>query len=128
MLRRGALSSTHASVGVAGDTQAEGVACGVMIRAAIVVAVLCVVSCATAPDVPQGEIYLWRCDGGVTFTARNTSGGNAEVVAGGRTYRLPAVIAGSGVRYFDGRVEYWEHHGEAMLNGAAGGPYENCKS
>ena len=98
-----------------------------MIRLLIVAALLFVSACATN-DVPEGETYVWRCDGGVTFTARNTSGGNAEVVAGGQTYRLPGVIAASGVRYSNGRVEYWEHHDEAMLNGAAGGPYENCKN
>lgn len=99
-----------------------------MIRALAFAALLCVSACVTNADVPQGETYLWRCDGGVTFTARNTTGGNAEVIAGGQTYRLPGVIAASGVRYSDGRVEYWEHHGEAMLNGAAGGPYNNCRN
>ncbi|MGE0742653.1 MAG: MliC family protein [Hyphomonadaceae bacterium] len=96
-----------------------------MIRPLIAL-VLVVSSCAT-PDVPVGETWLWRCDGGATFTSRNTSGGNSEVVAGGRTYRLPGVMAGSGVRYFNGHVEYWEHGGEAILIGADGGPYENCK-
>lgn len=99
-----------------------------MIKFPLIAAVLLFnAGCATS-DVATGETYTWRCDGGVTFTARNTTGGNAEVVAGGQTYHLPGVIAASGVRYFDGRVEYWEHHGEAMLNGAAGGPYENCRS
>lgn len=97
-----------------------------VIKPLIAFALLFVASCAT-PDVPTGETWVWRCDGDVTFTSRNTTGGNSEVVAGGQTYRLPGVMAGSGVRYFNGRVEYWEHGGEAILNGAAGGPYENCK-
>jgi hypothetical protein len=25
-------------------------------------------------------------------------------------------------------VEYWEHQGEATLNGARGGPYTHCRS
>lgn len=89
---------------------------------------LALASCSTpqVSDVPVGETWIWRCDSGVTFTSRNTSNGNIELVAGGRTYRLPGVIAGSGVRYYDGRVEFWEHGGDAMLNGAAGGSYENC--
>ncbi|MBI1252466.1 MAG: hypothetical protein GC189_13470 [Alphaproteobacteria bacterium] len=94
---------------------------------AIALALLAVASCATT-DVPTGETWLWRCDGGVTFTSANTTGGNAYIEAGGQTYRLPGVVAGSGVRYFDGRVEFWEHGGDAMLNGAAGGPYENCRN
>lgn len=93
----------------------------------IALSLLFAVSCATVDDVPTGDTWLWRCDNGVTFASRNTTGGNSEVVAGGQTYRLPGVIAGSGVRYFDGHVEYWEHSGEAILNGAAGGPYENCR-
>jgi membrane-bound inhibitor of C-type lysozyme len=32
------------------------------------------------------------------------------------------------VRYTSGQVEYWEHGGEAILNGASGGPYNNCRS
>lgn len=97
-----------------------------LLKPLVALALLFAVSCA-APDVPTGDTWTWRCDNGVTFTSRNTTGGNSEVVAGGQTYRLPGVIAGSGVRYFDGQVEYWEHGGEAMLNGAAGGPYENCR-
>ena len=54
---------------------------------------------------------------------RLTEAGNAEVFAGGQVYDLPGVIAGSGTRYTNGSVEYWEHGNEAMLNGAAGGPY-----
>jgi membrane-bound inhibitor of C-type lysozyme len=79
----------------------------------------------TVSDVAAGQTWIWRCDNGVSFTTQNTSEGNT-VVAAGRTYRLPSVISGSGARYSDGRVEFWEHGGEAMLNGAAGGPYQNC--
>lgn len=97
-----------------------------MIRPFIALTLLFAASCATN-DAPTGEVWVWRCDNGITFTSRNTVGGNSEVIAGGQTYHLPGVIAGSGVRYSNGRVEYWEHGGEAMLNGAAGGPYENCR-
>jgi membrane-bound inhibitor of C-type lysozyme len=97
-------------------------------RFVVLAALLTLAGCAThqVSDVTTGETWIWRCDRGVTFTSQQTSDGNVEVVAAGRTYRLPGVIAGSGVRYFDGQVEFWEHGGEAMLNGAAGGPYENC--
>jgi membrane-bound inhibitor of C-type lysozyme len=68
----------------------------------------------------------WRCDGGAAFSMRLDASGNAEVFAGGQSYTLPGVAAGSGTRYTNGSVEYWEHGGEAMLNGAQGGPYTNC--
>jgi membrane-bound inhibitor of C-type lysozyme len=69
----------------------------------------------------------WRCDGGAAFSMRLDAEGNANVFAGGQTYTLPGVQAGSGTRYTNGSVEYWEHGGEAMLNGAQGGPYTNCR-
>ncbi|MEQ1619268.1 MAG: MliC family protein [Terricaulis sp.] len=99
-----------------------------MLRPLILATLLSLAACATVTEIAIGEALVWHCDGGRTFRAHNTSGGNAKVVAGGQTYRLPGVMAGSGARYFDGSVEYWEHHGEAMLNGAAGGPYENCRN
>jgi membrane-bound inhibitor of C-type lysozyme len=80
-----------------------------------------------ANDAATGASVVWRCDDGASFSARMTTLGNAEVEAGGQTYRLPGVPAGSGVRYTDGQVEYWEHGDEAMLNGAQGGPYNNCQ-
>ena len=97
-----------------------------MVKFVIGAALLALGACAP-DDKPVGPSFTWRCDNGVSFTTRNTEGGNVEVVAGGETYRLPGVSAGSGARYFDGKVEFWEHAGEAMLNGASGGPYEGCK-
>ena len=93
----------------------------------IIGAALAALGACAAADPPTGPSVVWRCDGGVSFSTRITQGGNIEVVADGRTFHLPGVIAGSGARYFDGQVEFWEHSGEAMLNGASGGPYETCK-
>jgi len=80
----------------------------------------------TGGGAASGQIQ-WRCDNGAAFSMHLTNEGNAEVFAGGHTYSLPGVVAGSGTRYTDGTVEYWEHGSEAMLNGAAGGPYTNCR-
>ncbi len=85
------------------------------------------VSCAEAT--PSGDALAYTCANGVTFTAAYDAGFTCAIgTAGGETYRLPAVIAASGSRYTDGAVEYWEHHGDGMLAGAAGGPYEECKT
>jgi membrane-bound inhibitor of C-type lysozyme len=74
-----------------------------------------------------GNRMDWRCDGGAAFSARIKSNGNAEVFAGGQVYNLPHVAGASGARYSNGAVEYWERGGEAMLSGARGGPYANCR-
>jgi membrane-bound inhibitor of C-type lysozyme len=82
-------------------------------------------ACASAPTGASGRTD-WRCDGGAAFSVR-FSGETAEVFAGGQVYRLPVAQSGSGARYSNGAVEYWEHQGEATLNGAQGGPYSNCR-
>jgi len=68
----------------------------------------------------------WRCDGGAAFSVRFANE-RAEVFAGGQTYSLPSAVSASGARFSDGAVEYWEHQGQATLNGARGGPYANCR-
>ena len=73
-----------------------------------------------------GSGITWHCDGGSAFSVRFINGG-AEVSAVGRTYALPHVQSGSGARYSNGAVEYWEHGGQATLSGAPGGPYANCR-
>ncbi len=71
----------------------------------------------------------YSCDNGVTFSvAFETQTSCAVVNAGGQTYRLGSAISGSGARYSDAHTMYWDHQGEATLEGAAGGPYENCKA
>lgn len=89
-------------------------------------AIALLASCTTTAATPGGPRIDWRCDNGAAFSMRINGQGNAEVFAGGQVYNLPGVIAGSGTRYTNGSVEYWEHGNEAMLNGAQGGPYTNC--
>jgi membrane-bound inhibitor of C-type lysozyme len=93
----------------------------------LVLACLAALAACSTPGAPtaSGQIQ-WRCANGAAFSMHLTNEGAAEVFAGGRTYSLPGVQAGSGTRYTDGTVQYWEHGNEAMLNGAAGGPYANC--
>lgn len=92
---------------------------------------LSLVACSTQePSAkPSGPAFNFTCAAEKNFIVRYDEGFTfAFVSAGGATYKLPAVISASGARYSDGKVEYWEHHGEAMLNGAAGGPYDGCKA
>jgi len=81
-------------------------------------------ACSTIHGGPRTD---WRCDGGAAFSTRASSR-SAEIFAGGQGYTLPSVTSGSGARYSDGAVEYWEHQGEATLTGANGGPYTHCRS
>ena len=97
-----------------------------MMKKLLPLVLLALASCATPAGTP-GDRVDWRCDAGRAFSVRLNAKGEAEVFAGGQLYHLPGVMAASGGRHTDGRVEYWEHHDEAMLNGAAGGPYENCR-
>lgn len=97
-----------------------------MMKMVLAAALLALSACAT-PDPVTGAAITWRCDGGASFTAQDTEGGDAVVTAGGRTYHVRGVMAASGERFTGGGVEYWQHGDEAMLNGAQGGPYANCK-
>lgn len=83
---------------------------------------------ASNPAAPkETEVFTFACANGQSFTVSYDEGATtATVKASGQTYTLPAVISASGARYTDNKVEFWEKGGEAMLNGAAGGPYEAC--
>lgn len=96
-----------------------------MKRFLILTSIAILAGCTTMSGGATAQIQ-WRCDGGAAFSMRLNEQGAAEVFAGGHAYTLPGAPAGSGTRYTDGTVEYWEHGNEAMLNGAAGGPYANC--
>lgn len=97
-----------------------------MKKLALAASLLALAACGTV-SAPSGPRADWRCDGGAAFSMRLNDDGAAEIFAAGTIYTLPGVPAGSGTRYTDGTVEYWEHGGEAMLNGARGGPYANCR-
>jgi membrane-bound inhibitor of C-type lysozyme len=92
----------------------------------ILIALVALAACATTMlAAPIGGRIAWKCDHGAAFSVSFTTQG-AAVFAGGRSYALAHAQSGSGARYASHSVEYWEHGGEAQLNGAAGGPYANC--
>lgn len=84
---------------------------------------------AEAPlPVAAPEVFTWVCPSGKSFKVSFDAGFTvATVTTDKATYNLPAAISASGSRYTDEKVEFWEHHGEAMLNGVAGESYEGCK-
>ena len=92
---------------------------------------LCALLLASACTTGNGAISStqridFRCANSRAFSVRYNDQGGADVFAGGTTYTLPGVPAASGTRFTNGTVEFWEHHGDAMLNGATGGPYTEC--
>lgn len=73
------------------------------------------------------EHHVYACPDGSEFEVGYDEGYTfAEVTVGDKSWRLPAQASASGSRYSDGSVEFWEHQGEAMLNGAPGGDRRAC--
>jgi hypothetical protein len=95
-----------------------------MNRIVIALATACALgACAnTQQSLAEGERYNWRCDGDKEFSLRYAAG-NAEVYASGQTHNLPPTGEG---QYSNGTVTFSESGGSASLNGAYGGPFENC--
>lgn len=97
---------------------------------ALLVAALLLAACATEGGGGGGESVgartTWRCPGGSSFSVSFTTS-SARVTAAGHTYNLPHAVSGSGARYTNGSVQYWEHAGTATLTGAPGGPYQDCR-
>lgn len=96
------------------------------------VAVAALGGCASVPPLarpPGAPSLVYRCPGGDGFTAAyDAEGQKATVTAGGRIYILPQVVSGSGVRYEQGGIELRSKRDWAMLTGAAGGPYADCRT
>jgi membrane-bound inhibitor of C-type lysozyme len=95
-----------------------------MSKFALLAALLFLAACASGPS--RGSRIDWSCDDERAFSVR-IGATDAEIFAAGRIYTLPQARSGSGVRYTNNAVEYWEHQGGARLTGAFGGPYENCR-
>jgi membrane-bound inhibitor of C-type lysozyme len=82
---------------------------------------------AEAAATDAAEVFNYVCPGGKTFSASFDEGFTmATVKAGAATYKLPAAISASGSRYTDGKIEFWEKGGEAMLNGTPEGDSGSC--
>ena len=86
-------------------------------------------SASEKPPAPAAatQVFTFACAGGRSFDVTYDEGFTVATVSmEGASYKLPAAISASGSRYFDGKVEFWEHQGEAMLSGFAGAPEAPC--
>lgn len=96
----------------------------------IALAALSLAGCAVLEDLGGGgealtDAMVWRCEGGASFRTQILGNESARVAVDGRTYTLPRT--GPGARFSGGGVTYVERAGQATLEGAAGGPYRNCR-
>jgi membrane-bound inhibitor of C-type lysozyme len=95
----------------------------------IAASVSAVAAAKTPPKAPTSEQFKYTCAHGKSFRVSFDDDHTFARVATARaTYRLPAAHAASGGRYAKVKVEFWEHHGESVLNHAAGGPYTSYKT
>lgn len=87
-------------------------------------------ACASVePEDATDRPMTYACAAGGSFTAAySRDGRRAYVTAGGQAYVLRPIPAASGVRYTGGGVTLHAKGPEALLEGAAGGPYRNCRT
>lgn len=69
------------------------------------------------PAFAQGQVgVIYRCDDGTSVTASFvTSSNEALITTGGRSFRLPQGMSGSGARYTDGTAVFWIKGNAAQL-------------
>lgn len=80
-----------------------------------------------AASAATAQIFTFACAGGRSFAVTYDEGLTvATVTMDDAIYKLPAAISASGARYSDGKVEFWEHQGEAMLSGFVSAPATPC--
>lgn len=82
----------------------------------------------TAAAFAQGQAgVIYRCDDGATVTASFLNATSEVLITtGGRSFRLPQAISGSGARYTDGGVLFWIKGDGALLETA--GRSTNCRT
>ena len=85
-----------------------------------------IVLLSAAPAFAQDHTgVIYRCDDGSTVIASFMNATNeALITTGGRSFRLPQAMSGSGARYTDGSVLFWIKGNDAQLEAA--GRSTNC--
>lgn len=90
---------------------------------------LALAGCATAPEDASDAPMLYVCGVGKSFTASYALDGRiARVIVGGKTVTLRQVRSGSGATFAAGGTRLSTKGVDAVLDGAPGGPYRNCKT
>ena len=66
--------------------------------------------------VPVGNVHIFKCsDGVIVRVVISHTDETATVRLTGKTYRLKLVPSGSGAKYTDGKVVFWDKGNEAVI-------------
>lgn len=82
--------------------------------------------CWRAAEHQAPRVFTFHCESDYTFTVQ-FKGDTAVVTLPGRTVRLPQVVSGSGARYSDGDITFWNKGNTARLE-LGDRTYDACRT
>jgi membrane-bound inhibitor of C-type lysozyme len=95
------------------------------IAPALAVGCALIVGCERAP---AGKTHVFKCSEGVivriTFSEKDD---RATMRLAGKTYRLKRVSSGSGAKYSDGKVVFWNKGDEAVIEFNGEMMHDGCR-
>jgi putative lipoprotein len=80
----------------------------------------------TAAEHQAPQVFTFNCESSYAFTVQ-FEGDTAILTLPDRTLRLPQVLSGSGARYSDGNVTFWNKGDTARLE-LGDRVYESCRT
>lgn len=93
---------------------------------AFAVALLAAAGCARRGAAPAAPEYVFRCPDGAEIRARYAADSVALQLPAGAA-RLPLAPSGSGARYANDTLEFWEHAGAARVAERGRVRYDGCR-
>ena len=88
----------------------------VMPAIALACGVLALSVLAACERMPMGKAHVFKCSEGVVVrVAFSESDETATMRLAGKTYRLKLIPSGSGAKYSDGKVVFWNKGDEALI-------------
>lgn len=80
----------------------------------------------TSAEHEAPRVFTFNCESAYTFTVQY-DGDTAVVTLPAGTVRLPQVVSGSGARYSDGNITFWNKGNTARLE-VGDRTYESCRT
>ncbi len=82
----------------------------------VLATVLAYAALAACERMPVGKIHVFKCsDGVIAKVVYSETDETATVRFAGKTYKLKLVPSGSGAKYSDGKVVFWNKGTEALI-------------